>query len=334
MNFSFDNVEYFSLLLFIPFLIFALKLHNLWKQKKQKSFADKKFREKLFPKNSNYKLKILLYSLFILFMSIALVDILAGTQKIKVNNQGTDIVFAIDVSNSMNCEDIVPSRLEKSKKIIEDILDESSGNRVGIVAFAGEAYTLLPLTRDYSSAKLFLNTLSTNTIELQGTDLGIAIKESCGLFNPNQKYGKTIILISDGEDHEANEDSGIEYANKREVNIICVGIGTQKGETVPLYENGTQIGFLTDAHGDIVVSKLQEKSLKKIAKETSGMYFSDTNSKKIIDFLNSSIKKIQQNQNSRIESTASKHYFQWFLAPALLIIFIISLTNLKNEFNI
>jgi len=330
---SFDKIEYAFLFLLIPLFILVLKYQSFWRSKKQAEFSDKSFSENIFPK-VNVNLKIILYTLFIICITISLIDILAGKQEIKVKNQGFDLVFAVDISNSMNCDDVQPTRLEKAKKIITDILKKTSGNRVGIVVFAGEALPVLPLTYDYNAVDQFVKNISTTMMDYQGTDLGIAMKEACGLFNSNQKSAKIVVLLSDGEDHEGNENSGIDYAKEAGVKVISIGIGTEKGGTISYISDDQQIGFLTDESGNPVISKLQENALKKIASKTDGGYFSSTNSSEIAEYLNNSFQKISTNGTSEIDSFASKHYFQYFLFIAFILIIAISILNFKNEFGI
>lgn len=333
MNWNFDEPLYFLILLLIPVVFFATKFQNFRKNRSQKNFADEHLLNYIFPKQKR-NFWWILNPIFILLISISLVDIISGFQKINVKNKGYDIVFALDISNSMNCEDLLPSRLEKAKKLMLNILEQNSESKFGIIIFAGEAYTLLPLTYDKNAVELNLKNITTELIDIQGTDLGIALKEAAGLFNKNQKKGKIIVLISDGEDHEGNEDSGIDYIKDQNIHVISVGMGTQKGGTIPYFSQGVQMGNFTDENGETVISKLQKKSLQKIANKTNGNYLSSIDNQKLSKLITDEIQLKSKKDFETIDSSQGERNYTYFLALALLVFFIISLTQIKNDFNI
>lgn len=333
MDLSFDQIEYFLLLLTLPLFYIANKSYKYWKNSARKKFADEKFVNVLFSKKNSNR-RFYWYLFYIILITLALVDVIDGSQKIKVKNKTVEIVLAIDISNSMNAMDITPSRLENAKKIADEIIKKIPRNKIGLLVFAGQAYTLIPLTNDSNALTLFIHSINSKIIDYQGTNLGNAIKESCGLFNSNQKSEKIIILISDGENHISNEDSGIRIAKQSNIKIISIGIGTQKGATIPYYSAGQQGIYFTDKKGDAVITKLHEKNMQKIAEKTHGKYIKHHSQSGTLQFIRESLKAINNNSIKKNENELSKHYFQWFLTFALLVFFIISLTNIHNEFNI
>lgn len=335
MNLQFDNVEYFLLLLTIPFLYFLINKYNYWKIFVRTQFCDQQFINIFFSKINIYK-RFILYSIFIIFITLSLVDTIKHSKKQTIHNQTIDIVCALDVSNSMNATDIIPSRLEKSKKIIENVIYNLPINKVGLVVFAGQAYTLIPMTNDINSFKLYLSSINSNIIDYQGTNIKNALKESIQLFNKNEKSKKILILISDGEDNFNKENSIIKLANQHNIQIISIGIGTKKGSLIPYSYKEQQIKYLTDKKQNIIITKLEEKKLQKISKNTFGIYInssmeSEYNIKKIIN--NILIFK-KNNAITKFDKQIKNHYFQWYLLCALLIFIIIFLTNINNEFNI
>lgn len=333
MNWNFEQPIYFLILFLIPILFFAIKFQKFWKNKNQKSFADEHLVNYIFTQQKQ-NFWWILSLIFIFLITLSLVDVISDFQKIKVKNKGYDIVFALDISNSMNCEDVLPSRLEKAKNVMLNVLDKNPESKFGIIIFAGEAYTLLPLTYDKNAVELNLKNISTELIDIQGTDLGIALKEATGLFNINHKNGKIIVLISDGEDHEGNEDSGIDYVQEQNIHVISVGMGTQKGGTIPYFSQGVQMGNFTDENGEVVISKLQSNSLKKIAKKTNGNYFSSHDTQQLAKLITEEVQLKTKKDFETIDSSQGERNYTYFLTLALFVFFIISLTQIKNDFNI
>ena len=269
-----DEKKYLTLLLIIPFLV-AIYFFNLyWKRKKQKEFGDSEMIKKLSPQKSKFKpaLKVTVIILAIASLIIALVNPKIGIKASTVKREGIDIVFAIDVSKSMDCEDVAPNRLEKSKQVVSQIINQLGADRIGFVAYAGSAYPVLPITSDYNVAKMFLQSMNTDMLSSVGTSLGDAIKISATYFDPKSKTNKLLIIITDGEDHEEQAMEGAEEAKNQGIKIITVGVGTDKGGPIPLRINGIVDGFKRDKENQVVVTKLNPEILMAIAKATKGGY--------------------------------------------------------------
>jgi Ca-activated chloride channel family protein len=239
-----------------------------------------------------------------------------------VKREGIDIVFAMDVSKSMLAEDVAPSRLEKSKQIVSQIINQLGNDRIGIVAYAGSAFPVLPITTDYSVAKMFLQSMNTEMVSSQGTSLDEAIKLSSTYFDDKSKTSKLLILISDGEDHSEGAQAAAEEANKQGMRIITIGIGTEKGGTIPLKKNGIVESYQRDNNDEVVVTKLNRASLETIAKATKGGYINGNNTKEVIAYIKNTLDKIQKTEFESTQMADFQSQFQWFLGFAFVLLFL------------
>ena len=319
-----DEKKYLTLLLIIPFLV-AIYFFNLyWKRKKQKEFGDSQMIKKLSPQKSKFKpaLKVTVIILAIASLIIALVNPKIGIKASTVKREGIDIVFAIDVSKSMDCDDVAPNRLEKSKQVVSQIINQLGADRIGFVAYAGSAYPVLPITSDYNVAKMFLQSMNTDMLSSVGTSLGDAIKISATYFDPKSKTNKLLIIITDGEDHEEQAMEGAEEAKNQGIKIITVGVGTDKGGPIPLRINGIVDGFKRDKDNQVVVTKLNPEILMAIAKATKGGYVNGNSTKEVLDYVKNALENIQKTEFETTQYTDYNSQFQWFLGLALLLIVI------------
>ena len=243
-----DEKKYLYLLILLPIVAAVFLFTMYWKRKKQREFGDLEMVKKLSPESSVFKpvLKLSILLLALAFIIIGLVNPKIGTKMETVKREGIDIVFAVDVSKSMLAEDVAPSRLEKSKQLVSQIINSLGSDRIGIVAYAGSAFPVLPITSDYSVAKMFLQGMSPDMVSSQGTSLDEAIRLSAKYFDEKSKTSKLLILISDGEDHSEGASVAAEEANKIGMKIITIGVGTEKGGTIPLKENGIVRNFQKD----------------------------------------------------------------------------------------
>jgi Ca-activated chloride channel family protein len=233
-----------------------------------------------------------------------------------VERKGVDIIIAVDVSNSMLAKDIAPNRLEKAKLELAGLVDKLRGNRIGIVAFAGEAVIQCPLTLDYNAVKLFLSTVSSNLISFQGTAIGKAIGVSTQAFSEKEKDSKALILLTDGEDHDPDTKQDLRRAKAAGVRIYTIGIGTADGSTVP----GDSGGYKKDRQGQVVLSKLNESFLKQVARETGGLYYRSTRGELETDSLAREVGHIAQKGFSSDWSVEYEEDFQLLLVLALLLL--------------
>lgn len=316
-----DEKKYLYLLAVIP-LLAVIFLYNLyWKRKKQREFGDLQLVKKLSPERSVFKqtLKMGILLLALACLVIGLVNPKIGTKSETVKREGIDIVFAVDVSKSMLCEDVAPSRLEKSKQVVSQIINQLAGDRIGIVAYAGSAFPVLPITSDYSVAKMFLQGMNPGMVSSQGTSLDEAIDLSAKYFDDDKHTSKMIILISDGEDHSDGAKDAAEDAKKLGIKIITVGIGTEKGGPIPLKQNGIVESFQRDNNNTVVITKLNSESLKTIAKNSKG-YVSGNNTKEVVEFVRKSLENIEKTEFETQQFTDYNSQFQWFLGIAFVLL--------------
>ena len=319
-----DEKKYLYLLFILPILVLIFLYNLYWKRKKQRLFGDLELIKKLSPEKSVFKpvLKLIVFLLALTCIIIALVNPKIGTKSETIKREGIDIVFAVDVPKSMLCEDISPSRLEKSKQIVSQIISQLGSDRIGIIAYAGSAFPVLPITTDYSVAKMFLQSMNPSIVSSQGTSLDDAIKLSTTYFDKKDKTKKLLIMISDGEDHSEGAESAAEEANNAGIKIITIGIGTEKGGPIPLKVNGVVSSFQRDNNNEVVVTKLNPESLKSIAKATKGGYLNGNNTKEVLDYIKNAMDNIEKTEFESEQFTDFNAQFQWFLGFGFFLLII------------
>ena len=318
-----DEKKYLFLLILLPLIVLVFLANLYWKRKKQREFGDLEMVKRLSPESSLFKpvLKLIVLLLAFLGLIFALVNPKIGTKMETVKREGIDIVFAMDVSRSMLAEDVAPNRLEKSKQLVSQIIKQLGNDRIGIVAYAGSAFPVLPITTDYGVARMFLQSMNTEMVSSLGTSLDEAIELSLTYFDDKSKTSKLLILISDGEDHSEGAESMAEEANKAGMKIITVGIGTEKGANIPLKRNGIVEGYQKDNNNEIVVTKLNRPILESIAKATKGGYVNGNNTKEVVEYIKGTLDKIQKTEFESTEMADYQSQFQWFLGFAFLLLF-------------
>ena len=318
-----EEKKYFFIITFILIIAIFYFVYYRVRKKKIKNFANESLLNKIAPNFSKVKTtyKFIVWSFIIIFLSLALVNPKLGTKLKTIKRKGSDIVFALDVSKSMLCEDIKPSRFKKAKQLIFSTLNILKGDRVGIIAYAGGAYPLLPITTDYNSARMFLYNTDTDIVPTQGTTIGESIIMASNFFNKKSKKGKLLIMISDGEGHEENLSEQIILAKEQGIKIYTIGIGTNKGGPIPEKRNGNLIGYKKDRERNIVVTKRNEVILKQIAIETKGEYFNGNNyTTKIVDNIEKILDASEKTEFEEKKFSDYKNQFQWFLGIALLLL--------------
>lgn len=322
--FELESPIYFYLLALLPIIV-ALFLFNLfWKRKRQAVFADLELFNQLAPEKSSFKpaLKLGVLLLALSCIIIALVNPKMGTKMETVKRQGIDIVFAVDISKSMLAEDVAPNRLEKTKQIVSQIINQLGNDRVGIVGYAGSAYPVLPMTTDYSIAKMYLQSMNTNMVSSQGTAFNDAIQLAVDFFDVKDT-SKLIVLISDGEDHGDGVDDAIEMAKEKGVRIITIGVGTEKGGPIPLRDDkGTIASYKKDQEGQTVITKLYPEVLKKIADNTKSKYIVGTTTKDVVEEVKKSLDKIEKSEFESQQIADFESQYQWFLALGFLLLLV------------
>ena len=338
---KYEHIELLNLLYGIPIIIFGIIFYENWKKRAYKLFGEKQLVSKLTSSYSNRKAltKHILTILIFTFLIIGLSNPKIGTKMEEVKREGVDLIIAIDLSNSMLAEDIKPNRLERSKQAISRLIDKLTGDRIGLVVFAGDAYIQLPITTDYAAAKLFLSTVNTNIMPKQGTEIGKAIDLGIKSFDMKNDQSKAIIIITDGENHDENAIEKTKEAQKLGIFVHTLGMGLSKGGPIPIYnKSAIQIGYRKDNDGNTIVSKLNEELLQKIAIEGKGSYVRANNSKVGLSTLFSEINKMEKKEIGTMVFTEFKDRFQIFLALTLFLLFIDLILskkkNLSNSINV
>ena len=318
----FDNPSYLYLTLIIPIVIIINWFYMAWRNKIQKYFSNNKLLDQISPNRSNFKLNLkLVFELFvILFLIIALANPKIGTELKSINREGVDIVFAIDVSKSMLAEDVAPNRLTRSKRIISEIINSLSSDRVGIVAYAAQAIPQVPLTTDFASVKNFLQIIDTDMLSSQGTSIDSALNLSVNFFDQNSDTNRVLILISDCEDHDDIPDSIIKLISENNINLITIGIGQEAGTTIPIKIDGTVDSYKKDINGDVVITKRNSDFLLKIASSSKGEYIDGNSTEDALELVKTKLDKIDKSEFESSEFVEYKQQFQIFILLSLLFI--------------
>lgn len=323
MSFRFEHIIFlWSLLALIPLMIIVFIFIQRWKNKRLKQLTNQQVIKRLMP-NVSFTLpivKFIVLSFAFIFLLLGLANLQYGTSMEEAKKEGVDLMIALDVSNSMLAEDLSPNRLDRAKRAIYQLIEKLQNDRLGIIVFAGESYVQLPITTDYSSAKLFLETIGTDIVPTQGTAIGSAIDLAMESFDFETTTSKAIIVITDGENHEDDAVSSAQKAVEMEVSVHTIGMGSEQGAPLPIYKMGKQVGFRTDNTGNTVVSKLDETMLKKIASAGNGSYVRATNANAGLGIIMDEIGKMEKKE---FDSKVFKNYesrFQVFLLIALFLL--------------
>jgi Ca-activated chloride channel family protein len=323
------HIEFIYVYAVIPVLILIYLFFLKQRKKSIRSFAEVSLFKKLTEDSalSKKNLKFILQMLALCFVILALVDPETGSHLETVETKGSDIVIALDVSNSMNAQDLMPSRLEKAKQAVEKLISQLHGDRLGIVVFAGQPFIQLPLTSDYQAAKMFLQTVSTNMIPVQGTSIGSAIEMSADLFNDqnNSSSGrnKAIVLITDGENFQDDALQAAKTANANNgIVFYTIGMGSPEGAPIPVYSNGQLTGYKKDKDGNTVTTKLDLNLLQQIAGETGGICIRASNNDAGMDKLSEVLNKKGGKAVTEKKYRDFSEQFEFFIVPALLLLII------------
>ncbi|AUP79647.1 vWA domain-containing protein [Flavivirga eckloniae] len=306
----------------IPVIILFFLMLQFWKYKTQNKFADKRLLKKLSPNTSVFKsvLKIGVLSLAFACLAIALVNPKIGTKLETVKREGVDIVFAIDVSKSMLAEDIAPNRLEKSKQLVTQIINNLASDRIGIIAYAGKAFPQLPITTDYASAKMFLQSMNTDMLSSQGTAINEAIKLAKTYFDDEQQTNRVLVIISDGEDHSEEAAAIAEEANEEGIRIFTIGVGDVKGGPIPERRNGIVLNYKKDSKGETVITRLNEETLKAIADEANGAYINGESTNDVVENIREILNSMDKTEFEAKQFADFKDQFQWFLGFGIFLL--------------
>ena len=315
----FENPILLWLLVIIPVMMFINLI--MWQRQKNryKRLGDRELLKQLMPGISKYRPSV---KFWLLLSAIAIIILILARPQMgsKISHEkrnGIEIIIAMDISNSMNAEDVVPSRLKKSKLMVENLIDNFSNDKIGLIVFAGDAFVQLPITSDYVSAKMFLQNIDPSLIASQGTDIAQALRLASNSFTQS-KVGKAIVLITDGEDHEGGAVEAAEEVRSKGMNVFILGIGDPKGAPIP---NGNG-GYLTDNSGNTVMSALNEKMCQQIAQAGKGNYIHVDNTSEAQELLNDQLTKLQKGET---ESVLYSDYDEQFQAVAIILLFVLIL---------
>lgn len=325
--FRFEEPLYLYLLLLVPLLAGLHYATNYHRKKRLLRYGDPTLLKELMPDVSFVRREV---KIWLMFMALALlVFALArpqfGTKKETRKRQGIEAIIAMDISNSMLAEDVTPNRLEKSKMLVSSIVDKMTDDKIGLIVYAGEAYTQLPITSDYVSAKMFLETIQPSMITTQGTDIKQAIDLAMKSFTPDDKVSKAVFVITDGEDNEGGAVETARAAAEKGIKVYVLGVGSPQGAPIPV-PGSTQ--YITDNTGNVVVSKLNEPMCQEIAAAGRGAYIYVDNSSSAQEKLSEYVDKLAK---AEMESSVFSEYDEQFQAVALLALFLLVLDVMIME---
>lgn len=318
--FRFESPAYLWLLWSIPVLAIIRFVCYKLRRKKLLRFGEMSLVNRLMPNVSKIRpsVKFWLSVAALALMIVMLAKPQMGSKISHEERNGIETIIAMDISNSMLAEDVVPSRLQKSKMLVENLVDHFTNDKIGLVVFAGDAFVQLPITTDYVSAKMFLQDINPSLIQTQGTDIARAISLSMNSFTQQKGLGKAIILITDGEDHEGGALEAAKEAKKKGINVFILGVGSSNGAPIPL-GNGD---YMRDNAGNTVMTALNEQMCRDVAKAGSGTYIHVDNTSDAQEKLNDELSRLQKGETDNVVYSEYNEQFQAFALLALILLII------------
>lgn len=316
-----ENPYYLYGLLLIPLMVIIYYLWMRWRKKALKKFGDPQVIRQLIPGASIIRtnLKFVVILAAYLFLIIGLANPQIGSRLVEAQRKGVDLMIALDVSNSMMAEDIQPNRLEKARLAIIRLIEELKNDRIGIIVFAGKAYTQLPITTDYAAARMFLSTINTGSVPIQGTAIAEAIGLAARSFSEND-HSKAIIVITDGEDHEGKTIEAVKKALENEIRTFTIGMGLPSGGPIPEFNGTRKTGYKKDKEGNTIVTKLNEPMLQEIAMAGNGIYVRANNATTGLRKVFEEINKLEEKEFESKVFTDYEDRFQYFIAISVVLI--------------
>ena len=311
---NFAQAQYLVLILLIPFFFILQALVLKLRRRRIRRFGDEELVRQLMPSYSVSRIwvKLTLFSIGFFFFVIGLSRPQIGAKLKEHETKGAEIMIALDVSNSMLAEDYSPNRLERAKLAISRLVDKLRDDRIGLIVFAGNSFVQLPITPDYVSAKMFLNTISTESVPIQGTAIGEAINTAIRSFSAQSEKSRAIIIITDGENHEDDPVAAAVQAAEMGIRVFTIGVGSPEGKPIPM--DG---GLLKDRDGNIVVTRLDESVLQEVAKAGNGLYVRAGNSEFGLNPIIDDIRRMEDERYSSIVFEEFDEQFMYFMAIAL-----------------
>ncbi len=318
----FAHSEYLYALALVPALLLLFVWVLLRTRRMLRDFGNPALLAKLMPDYSKIKkpLKFGLLVLALLFLILGLANPQVGTKFEEVKRAGVDIIIALDVSASMKAEDIKPNRLESAKQEISRMLDKLQNDRIGLVVFAGESYMQLPLTTDYSAARLILSSIDVDAVPVPGTAIGSAIRLAMKSFVEGDQKHKVIVLITDGENHEDDAIAAAKDAHAEGVIIHTIGMGLPEGAPIPIYQDNRLVGYKKDESGATVITKLDEQALTEIASTGGGKFIRASNQQSELDEVLKEIEGMEKKEFGAKVFTEFEDRFQYLLAVAVFLL--------------
>lgn len=317
--FRFEDPAYLYLLILVPLLLALYIFSNYRRRKAIRTYGDPELMAHLMPEVSVHRPDV---KFGLLLVAVALFAVLLarpqfGSKLETVKREGVEVVIALDISNSMLAEDIQPNRLEKAKRIVSQLVDRMEDDKIGLIVFAGDAFTQLPITSDYISAKMFLESISPSMISRQGTAIGVALDLAVNSFTSQEGVGKTIILITDGENHEGGVDEAIERAKDKGIQINVLGVGSVDGSPIPVEGSND---YRRDEDGQVVITKLNEDMCKQLAQQGNGVYARVDNSNTALRAVEGAVDKLAK---ADVETQVYTDFDEQFQAVAWLILLLL-----------
>ena len=329
----FAAAQYLWLLLLVPLFPIVYAVFRRLRKKRISSFGDPALVEKLMPSYSGARgwWKVVLFSIGFAFFAVGMARPLIGAKLREHETKGAEVVIALDVSNSMLAQDYSPNRLERAKLAISRIVDKLRDDRIGLIVFAGSSYVQLPITTDYVSAKMFLSSISTESVPIQGTALADAINTAARSFSAQSEKSRAIIVITDGENHEDDPVKAAKQAAEAGIRVFTIGVGSPEGKPIPLKDGG----LMKDRDGNIVVTHLDENILKEIASAGKGAYVRAGNSEFGLNPIIDDIRKMDAEKFSSVVFEEYDEQFMYFFGIALLFFTLACLIGeRKTKFNL
>ncbi len=316
---NFASAQYLLLLLLIPLFFICQAVMLRLRKRRVKNFGDPQLVSQIMPSYSKGKgwVRIILFSIAFFFFVIGLARPQIGAKLKEHQTKGVEIMIALDVSNSMLAEDYSPNRLERAKLAISKLVDRLRDDRIGLIVFAGSSYVQLPITTDYVSAKMFLNTITTESVPIQGTAIGDAISTCAKSFSIQSEKSRAIVVITDGENHEDDPVEAARQAASVGIKVYTIGVGSPEGQPIPV--NGE---LLKDRNGDIVVTRLDEQVLQEVAEAGGGKYVRAGNSEFGLTPIVDDIRQMEAEEFNSIVFEEFDEQYMYFFAIALIFLVI------------
>lgn len=328
--FRFEKPAYLALLILLALLVVIFIWSNLKRKRNIRTYGDPDLLASLMPdvSDARFNLKFWLTCAALFCLIIVAARPQFGSKKETVKRQGIETVIALDISNSMMAQDVAPNRLEKSKKIISKLVDEMQDDKIGLIVFAGDAFIQLPITSDFISAKMFLETISPNLIATQGTDIKAAIDMAARSFTPREDVGRAIIIITDGENHEGGAEEAAKAASEKGMQVYVLGVGTPEGSPIPTEQSND---YRKDKDGNVIVTKLNEQMCQEIAKAGGGAYIRVDNTNAAQKLLQKEIDKLAKADQETVVYSAFDEQFQIVAWIAFILLAIEMVIMLKKN---